>query len=98
MDANMMNVFYTYGPLIFMVLVIYFLIIKPQRKEQKRRKEMLDGLKRGNRVVTIGGIFGALTEVRDTTVKLKIAEHVEIEVSRASINANVSAEERSEKE
>lgn len=98
MDANMMNVFYTYGPLIFMVLVIYFLIIKPQRKEQKRRKEMLDGLKRGNRVVTIGGIFGVLTEVRDTTVKLKIAEHVEIEVSRASINANVSAEERSEKE
>ncbi|MEX5284374.1 preprotein translocase subunit YajC [Selenomonas sputigena] len=98
MDANMMNVFYTYGPLVFMVLVIYFLIIKPQRKEQKRRKEMLDGLKRGNRVVTIGGIFGVLTEVRDTTVKLKIAEHVEIEVSRASINANVSAEERSEKE
>ena len=98
MDANMMNVFYTYGPLVFMVLVIYFLIIKPQRKEQKRRKEMLDGLKRGNRVVTIGGIFGVLTEVRDTTVKLKIAEHVEIEVSRASINANISAEERSEKE
>lgn len=98
MDANMMNVFYTYGPLVFMVLVIYLLIIKPQRREQKRRKEMLDGLKRGNRVVTIGGIFGTLTEVRDTTVRLKIAEHVEIEVSRASINANVSAEEMSPKE
>lgn len=90
MDANMMNLFYTYGPLIFMVLVIYFLIIKPQRKEQKRRKEMLDALKRGNRVVTIGGIYGTLTEVHDTMVKLKIAEHVEIEVSRASIHANVS--------
>ena len=86
MDANMMNALYTYGPLI----VIYFLIIKPQRKEQKRRKEMLDGLKRGNRVVTIGGIYGTLTEVHDTMVKLKIAEQVEIEVSRASIHANVS--------
>lgn len=98
MDANMTNALYTYGPLIFMVLVIYFLIIKPQRKEQKRRKEMLDGLRRGNRVVTIGGIYGTLTEVHDTTVKLKIAEHVEVEVSRASIHANVSegnAEEKS---
>lgn len=51
---------------------------------------MLDGLKRGNRVVTIGGIYGTLTEVHDTMVKLKIAEQVEIEVSRASIHANVS--------
>ena len=87
MDANMMNALYTYGPLIFMVLVIYFLIIRPQRKEQKRRKEMLDGLRRGNRVVTIGGIYGTLTEVHDTMVKMKIAE---IEVSRASIHANVT--------
>ena len=51
---------------------------------------MLDGLKRGNRVVTIGGIYGTLTEVHDTMVKLKIAEQVEIEVSRDSIHANVS--------
>ncbi len=95
MELN--DIFYTYGPLIFMLLVIYFLIIRPQRKEQSRRTKMLEGLRRGSRVVTIGGIYGTLTEVQDNIVKLKIAENVEIELSRASIHANVSNESEKEK-
>ena len=44
MDNEAMNLFYTYGPLVFMVLVVYFLIIRPQRKQQKERQAMLDAL------------------------------------------------------
>ena len=58
---------------------------------------MLDNLKKGNRVMTIGGIYGQVTEIKDKTVKIKIAEHVEIEVARSSINANVSQENAEKK-
>ncbi|BEU87739.1 hypothetical protein TAMA11512_12030 [Selenomonas sp. TAMA-11512] len=94
MDAEAMNIFYTYGPLIFMVLVIYFLIIRPQRRQQKERQAMLDALKVGAEVITIGGIYGTLTEVSENTVKLKIADHVEIKMARASINGEAGASKK----
>lgn len=92
MDNEAMNLFYTYGPLVFMVLVIYFLIIRPQRRQQKARQAMLDALKVGAKVVSIGGIYGTLTEVNEHTVKLKIADNVEIKMARGSINGEASAE------
>ena len=89
MDNEAMNLFYTYGPLVFMVLVIYFLIIRPQRRQQKARQAMLDALKVGAKVVSIGGIYGTLTDVNEHTVKLK---NVEIKMARGSINGEASAE------
>jgi len=82
--------FGTYAPIVLMVAIFYFLLYRPQKKQQKRRKEMLDSLKKGNRVMTIGGIYGQITELKDDVVKLKIADQVEIEVARSSINANSS--------
>ena len=58
---------------------------------------MLDNLKKGNKVMTIGGIYGQITDIKEKVVKLKVAEHVEIEVARSSINANVSQESVTEK-
>ena len=92
MSPETMGTVGTWGPILIMVLIFYFLLYRPQKNEQKRRRNMLDNLKKGNRVMTIGGIYGQVTEIKDKVVKMKIAEHVEIEVARSSINANISQE------
>lgn len=91
-----MNMLMSYGPIIVMVVIFYFMLYKPQKKEQKRRREMLDSLKKGNKVMTIGGIYGEISVIRENTIMLKVAEKVEIEVSRASVNANISQEKKAE--
>ncbi len=97
MSPETMGTVGTWGPILIMVLIFYFLLYRPQKNEQKRRRNMLDNLKKGNRVMTIGGIYGQGTEITDKIVKIKIAEHVEIEVARSSINANVSQENAEKK-
>mgnify|MGYP003599374241 FL=1 len=97
MSPETMGTVGTWGPILIMVLIFYFLLYRPQKNEQKRRRNMLDNLKKGNRVMTIGGIYGQVTEIKDKIVKIKIAEHVEIEVARSSINANVSQENAEKK-
>ena len=75
-----------FAPIALMLLIFYFLLYRPQKKAQKERQEMLDSLKVGARVITIGGIYGTITALTDEIVTLKIAEHVEIEMARGSIN------------
>ncbi|MCS7203128.1 MAG: preprotein translocase subunit YajC [Thermodesulfovibrio sp.] len=74
-------------PLILIILVFYFLLIRPQQKRAKAHREMLESLKRGDKVITIGGIYGVIEAVNPTTVILKIAENVKIKVSKQSIAA-----------
>jgi preprotein translocase subunit YajC len=94
MDPEMMGMLASYGPIVIMVIIFYFLLYKPQKKEQKRRKEMLDNINKGNRIMTVGGIYGEITSIKDNIVTVKIADKVEIEVARSSINANVSQEQK----
>ena len=93
MDAETTGLVVSYGPIDFMVVLFYFLLYKPQKKEQKRRIGMLETLKKGNRVLTLGGIYGEITAIHENVIKLKIADNVEIQVARASISANVSQDE-----
>jgi preprotein translocase subunit YajC len=72
-------------PLAGMMLLLWFMIIRPQKKEQKRVAEMQSKLKRGDKIVTIGGIYGVITDMSDTTVTLKIAEKVDIEIIRTAV-------------
>ena len=60
---------------------------------RQRRRAMLDNLKKGDQVITIGGIYGTIVELGDTSLKLKIADGVVIEVVRSSVNANVTQQE-----
>ena len=75
-----------FAPIILMVLIFYFLLYRPQKKAQEARNEMLGGLKVGNRVITVGGIYGTIVSLTDEVVTLKIAEKVDIEVARTAIN------------
>ncbi|MEL3908982.1 MAG: preprotein translocase subunit YajC [Treponemataceae bacterium] len=68
--------------------IFYFLIVRPQKKEQKKVQEMLNALKKGDKVVTIGGIHGTVSSVDEKTIILKVDENCKIKMTRAAI-ANV---------
>ncbi|MBQ1868485.1 MULTISPECIES: preprotein translocase subunit YajC [Selenomonas] len=84
----------TWGPIIVMIAIFYFLLYRPQKTAQKRRMSMLDSLEKHNHVMTIGGIYGTIVDLDDTKVKLKIAENTVIEVARSSINSNLTKEKQ----
>ena len=62
------------------------MLYRPQKKEQNKRKEMLDGLKKGNKVITVGGMYGVITAVGDTKITLKIAENIEVDFVKSAVN------------
>ncbi|MDD3412360.1 MAG: preprotein translocase subunit YajC [Eubacteriales bacterium] len=61
-------------PLVLMFAVFYFLLIRPQRKKDKKVKDMLAALKSGDRVCTIGGIYGTITSIKDDTIELSVGK------------------------
>jgi|YNPNPStandDraft_1061719.scaffolds.fasta_scaffold136436_2 preprotein translocase subunit YajC len=73
-------------PLLLMFLVFYFLLIRPQQKRVKQHKELLANLKRGDEVVTTGGIHGKITGITENVVTLEIADNVRIKVQRDNIS------------
>ncbi len=82
----------TFLPIILLFAIFYFLLIRPQQQQQKKRKEMLTQLQKGDRVVTIGGIFGIIKEIRDDTLVLRIADNVNIKMARTGIDRVVKEE------
>ena len=60
------------SPILIMVLIMYFLMIRPERKRRKKEKAMLDALKRGDRICTIGGIYGTIMDIKDDTITLSV--------------------------
>jgi preprotein translocase subunit YajC len=80
----------SFAPIVAIVAIFYFLIIRPQNKKQKETQRMLSDLKKGDRVVTIGGIHGVIQSVRESSVILKVDESTKVEFSRSAI-ASVEA-------
>lgn len=74
-------------PLILMFVIFYFLLIRPQQKKTKEHREMIGNLKKGDRVVTAGGMHGRITGVSESTLTVEIAEKVRVKVNRASVSA-----------
>ena len=72
-------------PMIIVMVVLWFIMIAPQRKQQKQREQMLKNLKKGDKVITIGGIHGEIIEIDDEDVKLRIADKTEVKFTRSSI-------------
>jgi len=72
-------------PLILMFAIFYFLLIRPQQKKAKQHQEMINALKKGDKVITSGGIHGRIASVDDTTITLEIADKVKIKLSRGNV-------------
>lgn len=79
------NALVSFLPIILLFVVFYFLLIRPQQAQQKKRREMLSSLNKGDRVITIGGIHGMIKEIKEDTVVLRIADNVNIRLSRTGI-------------
>ena len=75
----------SFGPFILIIVVMYFLLFRSQRKKTQERQRMLDAMRAGDRVVTAGGIIGTIVSVKDKVAVLKIAESTQVDINRASI-------------
>ncbi|MFD1794395.1 preprotein translocase subunit YajC [Paracoccus aurantiacus] len=72
-------------PLILIFVIMYFLILRPQQKRMKEHRNMVSALKRGDQVVTQGGLIGKVTDVKDEEVTVEIAQGVKVRVVRGTI-------------
>jgi preprotein translocase subunit YajC len=72
-------------PMIFMVVIFYFLLIRPQQKKAKDHKALLDNLKEGDQIITSGGMIGTIINIDDQIVNLEIADRVRIKIGRPYI-------------
>jgi preprotein translocase subunit YajC len=72
-------------PIILIFAVFYFILILPQQKKEKAHRKMVEGLKKGDEVITIGGIHGRIVLTKDDTVILKVSPQTNIEISKTSI-------------
>jgi len=76
-------------PFILIFAAMYFLMIAPQRKKQKEHTKMLDALSTGDEVITVGGIYGEITNKKDDRFVIRIAEGTKVEIGKAFIHALV---------
>jgi preprotein translocase subunit YajC len=82
-------------PFVLIFAVFYFIVIMPAKKQQKKKDAMISGLKKGDRVVTTGGIYGSVAAVEDQSLLLKVAENVKIRVAKSAIAGMVAGEDDS---
>jgi preprotein translocase subunit YajC len=80
-DAGLLNI----GMLVLMLVVFYFILIRPQMKRAKDQKAMIDALEKGNEVVTAGGIVGKITKIADGYVTLEVAPNVEMTFQKQAV-------------
>ena len=84
-------------PILLMVVIFYFLLWRPQKKQQKERASLLGSLKKGQKIVTIGGIYGEIVELDDEKVKVQVSEKVELTFARTAVANVLSKKNKEEK-
>ena len=72
-------------PFVLVFVIMYYVILRPQMKRQKEQARLVSALKTGDRVVTASGIHGLISNVKDTTVIVKVADNVKIEMEKTSV-------------
>ena len=84
------NPLMSFLPLVLIVVVFYFFIIRPQMKRQKDLKKFRASLGKGDKVITTGGIYGKITDVKDTALIVEIADNVRIKIDKNSVVKDVA--------
>jgi preprotein translocase subunit YajC len=79
-------------PFVLIFAVFYFIVIMPAKKQQKKKDAMIAGLKKGDRVVTGGGIHGTVATVEDQSLLLKVAENTKIRISKSAVAGLVGSD------
>lgn len=78
-------------PIVLMIVIFYFLLIRPTQKREKERKKMIDSLQKGDKVLTSGGIYGVIVNIKaeENIIVLKIADGAKVEFARSAVQAKV---------
>lgn len=87
--AQQPSLFQMLLPFIIILGIFYLLVILPQSRAEKRHREMLASLKKGDRVVTVGGLIGEVTRVEEKTVNLRVARDVVVKVEKTAVKAKL---------
>ncbi|CAM4199405.1 preprotein translocase subunit YajC [Paenibacillus endophyticus] len=90
-DAGQSNILGMIWPFVLMFAVFYFLLIRPQQKKQKQRSSMLNQLKKGDKISTIGGLHGTVVELSDDTVVLRVNDTTKMTFERSAINTIINS-------
>jgi len=82
---------FSYIMLIGIVVMFYFMLIRPQRQQQKKRDDLLKSLAVGDKVLTVGGIYGEITEIKDKSIRVKVAKDVVLRMTRTGVQTKTSS-------
>ncbi|MGA9172837.1 MAG: preprotein translocase subunit YajC [Thermoactinomyces sp.] len=91
-----MKLLYQLAPLILFLFIFYFLIIRPNNRQRKEKMEMLNNLRKGDKVITAGGIHGTVVDLNEERVTLKVNDNTRITFERYSIDRVVNQEDKQE--
>jgi preprotein translocase subunit YajC len=82
----------SFVPIIFIFIIMYFVLFRPQMRRQKEQQRLVASLKTGDRVVTNAGIHGLISNVKETTVIVKVADNVKIEMEKSAVTSVMKSE------
>lgn len=91
-DAQQPNPMSSFLPLIVIFVIFYFFLIRPQQRKAKEHQRMLNEIKKDDRVITAGGIYGVVSLIKGEIVEVKIADNVKVQVAKSSISAVIPPE------
>jgi preprotein translocase subunit YajC len=100
-EAGGAGAFASFLPLILIFVLFYFLILRPQQKQGRKRADMLKSLKRGDNIITSGGVYGKIVSVADDVITIEISKGVNIRIARsgiAGLQPSENAEQKDNKE
>lgn len=96
MQSDAMGMINAIMPMVVMGAIFYFMLWRPQKQQQNKRQQMLDALKVGDKVITIGGMLGEITAINDSKITLKLAKDIEIDFLRTAVSHLQSDLEKAE--
>ena len=95
--GDIQQILQTSWPILLMVVIFYFLLWRPQKKQQKERASLLGSFNKRQKIVTIGGIYGEIVELDDEKVKVQVSEKVELTFARTAVANVLSKKNKEEK-
>ncbi len=88
------QLFSTIVPFLLIILVFYFLILRPQQKRQKERQRLLGSVRKGDRIVSTGGIHGLVEGIEDKTLLVKIDDNVKVKMEKSAVSVIIGVTDR----
>jgi len=89
-NVGMANIFF----LVFIFAIFYFMLIRPQQKQQKKHREMIANLNKNDEIVTVGGLHGTITNVKEKTFVIRVDDNVNVEIDKTAISYVIKARQK----